>query len=723
MSTHAALVFIRLKPSPETVLEGALALRHFESTRLLMTALAGIVNADSHGRVSLELASVNEQVSYIIGVPELSLEAVAAQLYAAFSSAELEVLDEWSVFDAPGSLSGASVTFSPPGGDLKSSEFAGSDPLRPILETLQNTPADSRLCVQLILSGAMTQAPLGALLMGAVQSSMTSALRLAVGGPATHTKPEPTHDDKHADAPFHASLRIIGLAPTDTQAVALVTRAANAYHQLSIPGKTQLRYHIPGRLSSWLEHALLRIPDHKTSFALTINEAANLYHTPLSVRTLPSLVALETTRLPVPHDLPQLGITLGYAAYRDSQAAVKLSPADRLRHMYLIGQTGTGKSSLFQTAILQDMENGDGCCFIDPHGDVIDWLLPRIPAHRAGDVILFDPSDPQSVLGLNLLEWRTPAERDLLIQELIVLFYKLFDPGHTGIIGPQFEHWLRNAALTITEPNVRGSLTDIPRLFTDSAYKDAAVARSEHAAVKDFWNNQMAATADFHKSEMLNYFTSKFGSFLGNSVMHQILSQRTSAFDLRTIMDRRKILLVNLSKGKLGSLNAQLLGTLIMTKIQMAAMSRADVTADQRPPFYVYIDEFQNVVSDSFAAMLSEIRKYGVGLHLAHQYVDQLPDTIKQAVFGNIGTIMAFRLGQADAKWLAPQFAPLAPEDLTNIAPYQFHLRTLAGGQLTTPFTVRSPLAKTTPQPAIEQAIRRRVRTFAARAATKAISA
>jgi hypothetical protein len=211
----------------------------------------------------------------------------------------------------------------------------------------------------------------------------------------------------------------------------------------------------------------------------------------------------------------------------------------------------------------------------------------------------------------------------------------------------------------------------------------------------------MAATADFHKSEMLNYFTSKFGSFLGNSVMYQILSQRHSAFDLRTVMDRRKILLVNLSKGKLGSLNAQLLGTLIMTKIQMAAMSRADTPADQRPPFYVYIDEFQNVVTDSFAQMLSEIRKYGVGLHLAHQYVDQLPDNIKQAVAGNIGTLMAFRLGHTDATWLAPHFAPLTP---TTSPASQPTTTTCAPSPRPAhhPFTVASPDVKLDPQPIMQ---------------------
>jgi hypothetical protein len=297
--------------------------------------------------------------------------------------------------------------------------------------------------------------------------------------------------------------------------------------------------------------------------------------------------------------------------------------------------------------------------------------------------------------------------------ELIFAVLQTLRPQHTGNIGPQFEALAAHALSPFTEPACAAPWSNFPGSYRRQI-STSLVARADHWAVKDFWHNQMAKTADFHKSEMLNYFTSKFGSFLGNTVMHHILSQRQSAFDLRTLMDKRKILLVNLSKGKLGGLNAQLLGALIMTKIQMAAMARADVPADQRPPFYVYIDEFQNIVTDSFAAMLSEIRKYGVGLHLAHQYVDQLPDNIKQAVAGNIGTLMAFRLGHTDAQWLSGHFAPLTPDDLAGVPPYHFHLRTLANGQLTTPFTVASPQIRADPQPALEQALRNRVRQYVA---------
>jgi hypothetical protein len=260
---------------------------------------------------------------------------------------------------------------------------------------------------------------------------------------------------------------------------------------------------------------------------------------------------------------------------------------------------------------------------------------------------------------------------------------------------------------------IRGTLVDIPRLFTDMEFQSFAFDRLEHPAAIDFWHNQMSQTADFHKSEMLNYFTSKFGSFLGNDTMRNILSSRQSAFDFRKLMDQQKILLINLSKGKLGSLNATLLGTMLMTKLQMAALSRATVPPEQRRPFYVYIDEFQNIATESFATMLSEIRKYGLGLHLAHQYVDQLSLSLQQAIAGNVGTVAAFRVGQVDAQWLAPHFLPLSMQDLTNIQPFHFHVRALIHGTLSSPFTIRSLPVKSNVNPMVAQAIRHRVQAYA----------
>ncbi|HUD11766.1 MAG TPA: DUF87 domain-containing protein [Candidatus Saccharimonadia bacterium] len=708
MNTHRA--FIRIKPSPETVIDQVAAKRHFEAAKSLLTALGGLLGGETSAVLSLELVASNATISFVVSCPQDIVGDFTNHLYAAMPTCQLEELPEWTCETPHAKIAAASLQFTPPEGNLRSEEFAGNDPLQPVLEVLAAVPAADQVHLRILLESASRKPGIASRAIGGLHDGMVQGLRDMIIGSKYEPDKKDDEEDKISGAPFRANMRIIASSNRAASAESLVKSAAGTYHQLTIPGKSKVRYRLMTDISSASSYQM----DRKSAFWLTATEAANLYHTPLRPKAYPQLEATPSTRLPIPELLPKAGISLGYGAYRSEHRNIRLDAEDRLRHTYVIGSTGTGKSTLMQSMILQDMEAGDGCCFIDPHGEVIDWLLPRIPASRADDVVLFDPSDPEALLGLNLLEWRTPHERDLLIQELILLFYKLFDPNRSGIIGPQFEHWLRNAALTITEPKIRGALTDIPRLFTDQDFSRSAVALSDHWAVKDFWNNQMAHTADFHKSEMLNYFTSKFGSFLGNDVMHQILSQRTSAFDVRTLMDRRKILLVNLSKGKLGSLNAQLLGALIVAKIQMAAMSRADVSADMRPPFYVYIDEFQNVVTDSFAQMLSEVRKYGVGLHLAHQYVDQLPENIKQAISGNVGTLMAFRLGHADAQWLAPHFAPLTPDDLTGIPPYHYHLRTLAHGQLTTPFTVTAPNIDTEPHPALALALRSRVRNFVA---------
>jgi len=711
---NTPLSYIKLHPAPTTGTDAATTKRQFETAASLMTSLGGLLADEPNATISLEWLATNSGISLIIVTPADRQAEVTHLLYAAYPASQLTVLDHWPFAAPPTAI--ATLQFTPLDGYVRHTDFAGGDPLQPLLEVLSSIhDPDRALHMQLTLEAADRPTSLAARAITTLHDGLTTILRDTIAGqhiePTQHETPDT--EQKRKTAGLSANLRLTAYGPED-DARALIRRAVAAFHNFSVPGDTTLRYQLHKPTRTWAHRVETRQPDTKTAFALTPAEAANLFHPPTNPRAWPALDSLGSTRLPIPAGLPEDGITVGFSAFRDVKQPIRLAPTDRLRHTYLIGQTGTGKSTLFQSSILQDMQNGDGCCFIDPHGEVIDWLLPRIPPHRAKDVILFDPSDPQALLGLNLLEWGTPEERDLIIQELISLFYKLFDPTHSGIIGPQFEHWLRNAALTITEPAVRGTLTDIPRLFTDPAYQKLVVAASRHPAVRDFWLGQMANTADFHKSEMLNYFTSKFGGFLGNNVMNHILSQRASAFDVRTLMDRRKILLVNLSKGKLGSLNAQLLGTLIVTKIQMAAMSRADVAPELRPPFYVYIDEFQNVVTDSFAAMLSEIRKYGVGLHLAHQYVDQLPQNIKQAVLGNVGTLMAFRLGRADAQWLAPHFTPLTADDLTGVPPYHYHLRTLADGQLTTPFTVASPRVKTIPQPQLADALRSRVRQFVA---------
>jgi len=381
-------------------------------------------------------------------------------------------------------------------------------------------------------------------------------------------------------------------------------------------------------------------------------------------------------------------VTLGVAPWRDHEYPIRLSGADRLRHMYMVGKTGTGKSTLYQNMMLQDMQAGPGCCFVDPHGEAIDWLLARVPENRLEDVILFDPSDTEWPMGLNLLEYKSEEEKDFLVSEAIQIFYKLFDPDSQGVIGPQFEHWMRNAALTIMADPRGGSLVDIPRLFTDPEFERQKRKHIADPTVRAFWEQQMEKTSAFHRSEMLNYFTSKFGRFTTNSLMRNIIGQKKSSFSFFNALRDQKIILINLSKGKIGDINAAMLGLILMAKLQAAVMKRSALPAEERHPFYLYVDEFQNVMTDAFIGMLSEARKYGLAVHLTNQYVEQLTPEIREAVLGNAATLAAFQIGAADAVHLLAEFearnprarSTLKSDDLQFTQPYHFYIRLILDG-------------------------------------------
>lgn len=380
-------------------------------------------------------------------------------------------------------------------------------------------------------------------------------------------------------------------------------------------------------------------------------------------------------------------ITLGTNVFRNRRTSIVFKDADRTRHMYMLGKTGVGKSTLFQNMFLQDITNGHGACLIDPHGESVSWLLERIPVNRHEDVILFDPADTEAAMGLNLLDAKDDSERDFLVGQLIEIFYKLFDPEHSGIIGPQFEHWLRSAALTIMAGPDGGTLLEIPKLFIDQKFLHAKRQHLRDQNVIDFWAKQMATTADFHKSEMLNYFTSKFGHFLNTSLMRNIMGQRRSALDFEAIIRDQKILLVDLSKGKIGETNAHMLGLIIIARLQSAIMRRAAVPTDQRPPFYLYVDEFQNVITDTFASLLAESRKYGLAVHLTNQYFSQLPVKLQNAILGNVGTLLTFQVGVDDAERLEREFSPVTKEDMVNLPRHHFYLKLMLDGRMSEAFS------------------------------------
>ncbi len=496
--------------------------------------------------------------------------------------------------------------------------------------------------------------------------------------------------EKVAKLGFECQLRIVTVAKTDMEARQTGQNIASAFTQFNAPDSNGFRAKFPKSKMEEVANYIFRIFNAGSKLILNTEELASLFHLPNRFIETPNIAWLLAKKEPPPANLPAEGITLGQSNYRGEIKPIRLKTEDRLRHIYMIGKTGVGKTVLFENMIMQDIKEGRGVCYLDPNGDAAEYILNRIPKERADDVIYFNPADIERPFGLNMLEWKTSEQRDFLVQETIQIFYKLFDPNQTGIVGPQFEHWMRNAALTLMSHPGGGTIVDIPRLFTDPDFEKDQVQYVTDPMVKNFWEKQMAKTADFHKSEMLNYFTSKFGRFMTNDMMRNIIGQPKSSFDFREVMDGRKILICNLSKGLIGEINAFLLGMIIVSKIAMGAFSRQDVPEDNRTPFFLYVDEFQNFITDVFATILSESRKYKLSLNITNQYIAQLDEKIRNAVIGNAGTLVTFRIGAADADFLVKEFDPLQLEDLTNIDKYNFYIKMLIDGAPARPFNAQS---------------------------------
>lgn len=433
----------------------------------------------------------------------------------------------------------------------------------------------------------------------------------------------------------------------------------------------------------------------KTIVPLSFTELASLVHFPSEgIESSPQFKQSRAKHAPAPVDMPTHGTLLGENDFRNIKKKIFLTPEDRLRHFYVIGQTGTGKTTLLKNMIIQDIQNGAGVCMIDPHGtDIVD-VLSGIPPERMDDVIYFDPSNMDTVIGLNMLEYdeRFPEQKTFVVNELFSIFQKLYGANPESM-GPMFEQYFRNSTLLVLEDPESGStLLDISRVMADADYRAYKLSRAKNPVVVQFWTTiATKAGGEASLENIVPYIVSKFDVFTANDYMRPIIGQQKSSFKFRDVMDSKKILLVNLSKGRLGEINANLIGMIIVGKILMAALSRVDDTTKGFPPFYLYIDEFQNVTTNSISAILSEARKYKLGLTVAHQFIAQLEDDIRDAVFGNVGSIAAFRVGTEDAESLARQFEPIfTASDLMNIENKNAYLRILADGSPTTPFSMRT---------------------------------
>ncbi|HBB02952.1 MAG: hypothetical protein US89_C0004G0015 [Candidatus Peregrinibacteria bacterium GW2011_GWF2_38_29] len=434
------------------------------------------------------------------------------------------------------------------------------------------------------------------------------------------------------------------------------------------------------------------------SSLLSEDELATMFHFPCSkYNNAPIIKWLSYKILAAPPDMGDTGLLIGYNSYRGVKKPIYFLDKDRVRHHYVIGKSGTGKSVFLSTMARQDIINGKGVAVIDPHGDLIEDILQYIPKERAKDVIVFNPSDQERPMGLNILEAKTPDQMDMASSQATEIFIKLFGDE---IFGPRIQHYFRNACLTLMEDQEEGAtLIDVPRIFTDDEFMKYKVSKSKNPIVRSFWEHEYAHTGDREKQEMIPYFSAKFGPFITNTIMRNTIGQTKSAFNFREIMDQGKILLVNLSKGKIGDLNTQLLGLIFVARLQMAAMSRADIPEEQRKDFFLYVDEFQNFATESFCSILSEARKYRLVLIMAHQYVSQLVASkfgtqstqIRDAVFGNVGSMTIFRIGAEDAEFIAKEFLPYATEqDLVGIGNHKAYMKMLVNSIASKPFTLET---------------------------------
>ncbi len=493
--------------------------------------------------------------------------------------------------------------------------------------------------------------------------------------------------------PFETNIRIVASAQTLIRAEDVVNNLISSFNQFSVSSINSFDTRIlkGAGLKRLVYEFSFRLFDSMQSNILNLEELASIYHFPTQFTQTPYIQNAKSAVAPPPSDLPDKGVNLiGKVLFRGEEKDIYFaSKADRRRHFYVVGQTGTGKSAFLEGLVRQDIENGEGVAVIDPHGDFIEHTLASIPKNRIDDVVLFEPFNLDRPMGLNMLEYDSPEQKDFAVQEMISIFYKLFPPE---IIGPMFEHYMRNAMLALmADQENPGTLVEIPKMFTDPEFLKQKLVHVTDPIVKSFWLKEWAQTTGNTRSDMLGYVVSKVGRFIENEMMRNIIGQSHSGFDLARIMDEGKIFLANLSKGQTGEVNSSLLGLILVSKMQMAAMKRAGKSEASRKDFYLYIDEFQNFTTDSISTILSEARKYKLNLTLAHQYIPQLTEQIRDSVFGNVGTMGAFRVGATDAEFLEKQFEPgFSRFDLVNLDNYNLIIKMMLNNKTSTPFKMQT---------------------------------
>ena len=501
--------------------------------------------------------------------------------------------------------------------------------------------------------------------------------------------------DKMRFPGFETLIRLTACAKTKERSSVIVGSLVSAFSQFNSTEYNGFKVNVFKDVKKFVvDYTFRSFPQKVNTNILNSVEMASIFHLPEQSAIPSSNVERQLVKqVDGPAKLMTEGLFLGTNEYRGDKKPIYLGNKDRRRHMYVIGQTGMGKSVFLENLAFQDMCDGRGFAFIDPHGDAVEALLKRVPEERIDDVIYFDPADIEHPVGMNMFEFTSEDQKDFIVQEGISMLQSLFDPQNQGFFGPRGQHMFRNAALLLMSDPAGATFIDIPQCFTDPEFVKSKLKYVTDKAVYDYWTKEFPASQKSNDAgEVITWFASKWGPFIANTIMRNTLGQIKSGFNIRDIMDHKKIFLVNLSKGRLGDINANLLGMIFVMKFQQAAMSRQDTPEDQRQDFCLYVDEFQNFATDSFESILSEARKYRLNLIVANQFMTQLTDKIREALLGNVGTIICGRIGVTDAEQIVKAFTPtFTAEDLTKTPNFAAVAKVMMFDMPSAPFTMNLP--------------------------------
>lgn len=691
----------------------------------MFAALHGIYRDGTslQDQVSFELAAYEKFIHFYVHVPRHLKEFVEGQIYAQYPTVEITEAEDYTAlrptdqvtFAAELALTKDDVY------PIKTFQNFTVDPLSGITAVLGNLGPGEQLWVQFIVkpvaedwqergiayvtakrSGMSTtsthwfprlMSSIGAATVAFIRTALQPAAPAGEGGGDGEEKsrvqlsaPEEAAlkgiEEKVTKLGFSTKIRFVSCARDSYMARSRIEALTGAFKQFNTTNLNGFRIanisDSPDALGAFVSR------DFQDGGAtLNTEEIASLYHLPAATVETPNIAWAGSKKGEPPANLPLEGVAdeneltfFGVTDFRSFRHKFGIKSLDRRLHMYSIGKTGTGKSTLLQNMVLDDIKKGKGVAVVDPHGQLVQDILQRLPSHRLNDVIYFNPADHEYPVGFNLFENVNPDLRSVVASGIVSIFKKLFAESW----GPRLEYILRNAILALLYyPDT--TLLGVNRLLVDDEYRRRVVRKVADPVVRAFFEEEYNLYDPKFRREAISSIQNKVGQFLSSPTIRNILGQPRSSFDMRKVMDDGKIILMDLSIGRIGEDNAALLGAMLITKIQLAAMSRADVSESDRPDFYLYVDEFQNFATDSFAVILSEARKYHLNLTLTNQYIAQMPETVAKAIFGNVGTIVSFRVGSGDASGLAAEFAPVfEPQDLINLGNHSIYVKMAIDG-------------------------------------------